>query len=136
DKWTLVLDGQQYSHDAAQGESLMQIAQALANAVTGDVYRVTPSGNVVAVSKIGGGAVQVGASVLHPGATGQPLWSQGTGTMTISGTMASSLTWSQAVISMSGLANIGEVWTIAIGGATYSYTVEAGDDVPSRVAQH
>ena len=47
----------------------------------------------------------------------------------------SSLTWSRAVVALTGLTRVGEVWKIVLAGQEYSYRVLPGDEVPSRVAQ-
>ena len=55
-------------------------------------------------------------------------------TATLSGVGA--IQWTQATVTLTGLPNIGDVWTLTLNGQLFQYVVQAGDDVASRVAQH
>ena len=42
--------------------------------------------------------------------------------------------WIQADVTLTGLPNVGDIWTLTLNGTPFSYTVVPGDDVASRVA--
>ncbi|MDX6411834.1 MAG: mucin9, partial [Gaiellaceae bacterium] len=46
-----------------------------------------------------------------------------------------SIHWTQAVVQLTGIAVVGEVWTLRLGDSTFSVNVDAANAVPSRIAQ-
>jgi hypothetical protein len=106
------------------------------------------NGATLDVQSISADILSVGSSTaFHVGAITH---TGGTNLVEFSGTPVqtslSSVSWTKAVVALTGLTRVGETWQLTLDGqqlvdcgtgtfATVCYTVQPGDEVPSRVAQ-
>ena len=75
-----------------------------------------------------------GAAAVSGTATSTATGSMTTGSRNTSTLSDGGLQWIAADVSFSGLPNTGDTWTLMLGSNSYSYTVDASDDVASLVA--
>src|SRR5262249_39999965 len=129
-----------FSYTVAQGQNTLgSVALQLAALIHAAGYGVqtTPGSGHLLIWRPGGAAFSVSFGVVP--ATGQAA----SGSATINpGTLNTStlsfadgtIDWQQADVTLTGLPNVGDVWTLTLDGTPISYIVAQGDDVASRVA--
>ncbi|HVP74739.1 MAG TPA: hypothetical protein VMS63_01865, partial [Gaiellaceae bacterium] len=149
DMWILTLAGIEFTHIVATSDTLDAIAVLFAALTTSAGYTVQVTGATLSIAlpstlpfsvgfEIVGstpGESVTGAAAVSGMATLSPTTaSMTTGSRTTSSLSDGNLQWTAADISFNGLPNIGDTWTLTLGSSSYSYTVDASDDVASLVA--
>ncbi len=151
DTWTLVLNGTSYTYTVVAGQtSPAAIASNLAALAAAAGFVATPSGAAIMLAASDGSAFSIGLVIVAPAgatvhgsasvtgaATKTTTQSMSAGTLDTSSltfTGGSNIPWSQADVTLTGLPNVGDIWTLTLNGKQFSYTVAPGDDVASRVA--
>ena len=150
DTWTLTLNGTPYSYVVGTGQtSLSNIASNLAALAAAAGFLATSTGSQIVLAEPDGSAIGIGLEIVAP--AGQTVHGSasvsGTATKTTTQSMSAgtldtstlsftggAIQWNQADVTLTGFPNVGDIWTLTLNGTPFSYTVQPGDDVASRVA--
>jgi subtilisin-like proprotein convertase family protein len=113
-RWTLKVDGHNFTHLVLQGQTLAEVSQALADLVNDSVlvesdYAIVADGDLLVIVKLSG--------IIEESETGLTILPASTADVDESTAHAEEVT-------PSGSVNSGETWTVTVDG--HSYSVEGG----------
>ena len=120
DVWAVILDDNEYTYTAAEGDTLEDVINGLADAVPSGYNPVKKGADTLALDNGAGFTLDFAQTGVSP-----------QGSAVISGTpdqsTLSGITWTAADIVLDGTVTRNEIWTITIDGTDYNYEAAAGD---------